>query len=340
MEHQMIWSSFRSLFAVAAAICIVAVPVAAQNQKVEGQLTSPTAQKTPPWAYPVLPPGFQPPPDDGIPKRLAGSNVTFTLTQLRDLFTAYDWFPGDHPTMPEVVAHGRKPDVYACGMCHLPNGQGRPENASLAGLPAAYIAQQMADYKNGMRRSSEPQMGPPSRMLTVGKNTTDEEVKAAAAYFASLQFRPWIRVVESATVPKTRVAGAMLVPAEGGGTEPIGQRIIEMAEALARTELRDPTSGFVAYVPVGSITQGESLVTTGGAGKTIPCGICHGQDLKGLWTVPPLAGRSPSYIVRQLYDMQSGARTGLATQLMREVVAKLTVDDMVSIAAYTASRTP
>ncbi len=132
----------------------------------------------------------------------------------------------------------------------------------------------------------------------------------------------------------------MLVPEEGGGTEPIGQRIIEMAEELARTELRDPTSGFVAYVPVGSIKQGESLVTTGGAGKTLPCGICHGQDLKGLWTVPPLAGRSPSYIVRQLYDMQSGARTGLATQLMREVVAKLTVDDMVSIAAYTASRTP
>jgi cytochrome c553 len=198
----------------------------------------------------------------------------------------------------------------------------------------------MVDFKNGLRRSSEPRMGPPSRMLTVAKNATDEEVQAAAAYFASLQLRLWIRVVESEMVPKTRVTGAMLVPAEGGGTEPIGQRIIETAEDLARTELRDPTSGFVAYVPVASIKNGESLVITGGAGKTIPCGICHGQDLQGLGPVPSLAGRSPSYIVRQLYDIQSGARAGLATQLMRELVARLTVDDMIAIAAYTASRVP
>ena len=31
---------------------------------------------------------------------------------------------------------------------------------------------------------------------------------------------------------------------------------------------------------------------------------------------PPLAGRSPSYAIRQLYDFQSGARTGLLSPLM------------------------
>jgi cytochrome c553 len=93
-------------------------------------------------------------------------------------------------------------------------------------------------------------------------------------------------------------------------------------------------------VPVGSIKRGASLVTTGGGGKTIQCGICHGQDLKGVGDVPPLAGRSPTYTVRQLYDFQSGARAGLLSPQMKEAVAKLTVDDMVSIAAYTASLSP
>ena len=107
-----------------------------------------------------------------------------------------------------------------------------------------------------------------------------------------------------------------------------------------RTKTCLPEPGLTtAYVPVGSIKRGEVLVTTGG-GKTIACGTCHGQDLKGLGDVPPLAGRSPSYTVRQLYDYQSGARAGLLSPQMKESVAKLTIDDMVSIAAYTASRTP
>ena len=316
---------------VSVATCMVAVTVPAQDQI------------PPPWAYPVNPPaapGAQAAPDDGTPRRVPGSSMAFRLTQLRDLFSAPDWHPDEHPPMPEVVARGRRPDVFACGYCHLPNGQGRPENASLAGLPAAYIAQQMADYKNGLRKSAEPKMVPPALMVTAGKNTNEADVKAAAEYFASLKFKPWIRIVESDTVPKTHVAALMIVPLDGGGTEPIGRRIIEIPEDLARTQLRDAASGFIAYVPVGSIKKGEALVTTGGAGKTIQCGSCHGQDLKGLGNVPGLAGRSPSYTVRQLYDMQNGARTGPGAQLMKEAVAKLTVEDMVSIAAYTASLSP
>jgi cytochrome c553 len=242
--------------------------------------------------------------------------------------------------MPEIVGHGRRPDVRACGYCHLPNGQGRPENSSLAGLPAAYIVQQMADYKNGLRKSSEPKMGPPAAMITIGKNANDAEVKAAVEYFSGLKPKQWIRVVESKTVPVTRVAGGMLVPVEGGGTEPMGQRIVEMPENLERTELRDSASGFVAYVPAGSIKKGEALAATGGAGKTIRCSICHGADLKGLGNVPSIAGRSPSYLVRQLYDIQSGVRVGPWTVLMKEAVVKLTPEDMVAIGAYAASLAP
>lgn len=302
-------------------------------------------QTTPPFAYAVNPPatpGAAPPPADTSRKTVPGSTLSLTLPQIRDLFNPPDWYPEDHPTMPEAVSKGRRPDVRACGYCHLPNGQGRPENASLAGLPAGYIVQQMADYKNGLRKSAESKMGPPATMLAISKAANDAEVKAAAEYFASIKPKPWITVKETKMVPKTHVSGWMFVETEGAGAgmEPIGQRIIEMPVDLERTELRDSKSGFIAYAPMGSIKKGEALVTTGGGGKTIKCSICHGADLKGLGNVPSIAGRSPSYIIRQMYDIQTGNRNGPWTQLMKEAVAKLTVDDMVSIAAYTASRNP
>jgi cytochrome c553 len=324
---------------VAAVVITCMVMAACSEPQRQTDSTAASGQSPPAWAYPVQAP-VKPPPDDGIPKRVPGSNAAFTLTQIRDLYVAPDWHPGDHPAMPEVVGRGRKPDLFACGYCHYPNGQGRPENSSLAGLSAGYIAQQIADYKNGLRKSSEPAMTPPAFMLAQAKNATQAEVKISTEYFASVKYKPWIKVVETDTVPKTQVAGFMLVPLEGGGTEPIGQRIIEVAEDLARTSIRDPRSGFIAYVPSGSIRRGEALVTTGGAGRTVPCGTCHGQDLNGVGDVPPLAGRSPSYTVRQLYDFQSGARAGLLSPQMKETVAKLSVDDVVSIAAYTASRAP
>jgi cytochrome c553 len=204
----------------------------------------------------------------------------------------------------------------------------------------AYFTQQMIDFKNGVRKSSEPRMGPPAAMIAIAKAATDEEVKAASEYFLSIKLKPWIRVVEASTVPKTNIAGGMLVPSEPAATEPLGQRIVEMPEDTPRTELRDSKSGFVAYVPVGSIKKGEALVTTGGGGRTVACGICHGPVLKGLGPVPEIAGRSPSYLVRQLYDMQHGVRAGEWSPLMKSAVARLTLDDLISIAAYASSRVP
>src|SRR5262249_43434408 len=103
---------------------------------------------------------------------------------------------------------------------------------------------------------------------------------------------------------------------------------------------RDARSRFIAYVPVGSIQRGQALATTGGGGKTVVCSSCHGPDLKGLGPMPGIAGRSPSYFVRQLYDLKSGARAGPASVQMKPTVEKLTVDDMTSLAAYVASLTP
>ncbi len=297
------------------------------------------ADSLPVWAYPVNPPGLKPAPDDGSLKQVPNSAAAYTMTQIRDLFMPPDWHPDNHPPMPDVVGRGNKPGQFACGFCHLPNGLGRPENSSLAGLPASYIAQQVAEFKSGVRKSSEPASLPINLMVAVAKLVSEEDAKIAAAYFASLKPVPWIRVVETDTVPKTKVGGWMLIEDGSGATEAIGQRIIEMPENLERTELRDSASGFIAYVPPGSIRRGEALATEG-AGKTTPCAICHGAGLKGLGPVPALAGRSPSYLVRQLYDIQHGTRNGPWSELMKPVVAGLSAEDLVAIAAYTASLAP
>jgi cytochrome c553 len=277
--------------------------------------------------------------DDGTLRRLPGSSASFTLAQIRDAYGPADWYPGDHPQMPDIVAHGRKPDVVACSLCHYPNGKGRPENAGIAGLPAAYIMQTMADFKNGARRSADPRKDNTNRMIGFAKSMSDDDIRAVAEYFSSMTWTPWIKVVEADMVPKTRIAGGMFLRLEGNEKEPLGDRIIEVPENTEGTEvLRDSHSPFIAYVPKGSIKKGEALVTAGGGGKTTACGVCHGPGLKGLGPVPGIAGRSPSYIVRQLYDMQTGARKGLWTNLMVGVVARLTDEDMRAIAAYAASQ--
>jgi len=298
------------------------------------------AAAPPPWAYATIPPGVTAPPDDGSTHRIPGSDKALTRTQILDAFNAVDWHPEEHPAMPDIIEYGKKPGVRACGYCHQPNGLGRPESASLAGLSAAYIEQQVADFKNGTRRSSKPEIGPQTAMSSIGEAVAETDARTAAEYFSALKLTPWIRVVETTTVPKTTVVGFMLMPVEGAGKEPIGDRIIEVPKDGERTELRDPASGFIAYAPVGSVKKGEALVTTGGAGKTLRCAICHGADLRGLGPVPALAGRSPSYIFRQLFDLQHGSRHGLWSELMKGPVAKLSQDDMVSIAAYLASRKP
>jgi cytochrome c553 len=298
-------------------------------------------QEAPPaWAYVVNPPDFRPAPDDGRLRRVPDSQAAFTLTQVRDLFSAPDWHPGDHLPMPEVVARGRKPAVFACGFCHRAEGTGGPENSSLGGLPAAYIAQQMAEFRSGARATSVPERDPPKFMIAVSKEVTDAEVAAAAAYFSTIKPRSNISVVETASVPRTFVAGWHLAAAESADREPLGQRIVEVPQDLERFESRDARARFIAYVPPGSVEKGRVLAATGGDGRTQPCGVCHGPELKGLGPIPGIAGRSPSYFVRQLYDFKHGARAGTSSALMTPTVGKLTLDDMISLAAYAASLMP
>jgi cytochrome c553 len=328
---------------VALVLAFVALPLltAGAQQPADGKPT---------WAYAVAP---GPAPTPGAPQAarggraaqppdptlvtLPGSRFSFTRAQVRDAYAPADWFPEDHPVMPEVVAHGRQPDARACGFCHMPNGKGRPENAPVAGLPKDYIVRQLLEFRSGARATAEPRK--PNDMLLISQRLTDDDIREASEYFSSMPWTQWIRVVEVDVVPKTRIAGQMFHLVDDGTTEPIGNRIVEAPENEAEEQLRAPRTGFVAYVPKGSIKRGEALVTTG-AGKTYACTVCHSPDLRGLGPVPGLANRSPSYLARQPYDFQQGTRAGVWSPLMKAVVANLTVEDMVNILAYTASRKP
>jgi cytochrome c553 len=287
-------------------------------------------------------------------RTLDGSAATYSLVDIRDGSNVIDWFPSDHPMpMPRIIQRGPSGMgalTRGCGSCHLPNGQGRPENAPPAALPVAYFIRQIHDFRSGLRRSADPRKPNTNTMIDLARGMTDDEVEAAARYFAAIAYRPWTRVVATGLVPTTRIVGNLFLPTSEEPNEPIGGRVIEVPENEEQTELyRNPHVGFVAYVPPGSVEKGRDLVTTGGMrvvgntivqGRTTPCVTCHGLDLMGVADVPPIAGRSPSYIVRQLWDIQQGTRNGAAVQLMKMAIVNLTNDDLVSVAAYVSSRPP
>jgi cytochrome c553 len=296
----------------------------------------------PPWAYGDGERG-KPHPDDGQPKRVAGSTRSFMLAQIHDSFTPADWYPSEHPPMPAVpVATGRKPDLRACSWCHLPTGLGHSQSGNLAGLRADYLARQLADFKSGARHSSVGN----SIMANIARSLTPQEAQAAVTYFSQLRQRPWVKVVESDMAPKTEVVeGGLRVQRQPQELEPIGDRIVEVPQDPARTRLYDAHAGFVAYVAKGSIARGKAFVAM--PDKAVTCTECHGKDLRGAehapdstLSVPGLRGRSPTYIVRQLYDFHSGARSGPGAELMKPIAAQMTLRQMMDVAAYFASLVP
>jgi cytochrome c553 len=304
---------------------------------ISGIVAAQEAFEPPAWAYPLMDEGRGRGPDDGTLLSVPGSNLQRTQTQIDDPFNPPNWYPDEQPPMPEVVTNGRPPNVRACGQCHMLQGMGHPESSMMAGLPVNYVIAQMRDYKSGARVSLYRRH---NSMLLSATNATDEEVRAAAEYYAQLEPRKWVTVIEVEMVPETYVGQGNMRHAEpDGGMEPIGERIIEIPEDSHLAERRDPHSPFIAYVPPGSIAAGRELATTG-AGRTIQCDICHGSDLKGLADVPGIAGMSPIYMARQLWDIKHGARTGISAALMLAVVANLTDADVRNVSAYIASLDP
>jgi cytochrome c553 len=306
-------------------------PPAQPPAGVQPTALAPVPAREPSWAFPVQ--AVTLPPEAAEPKSVPGSTKKYTPAEIDNLLAPPDWFPDEHQPAPAIVQKGHA-GALACGSCHLMSGSGHPESADVAGFAPGYFIQQMEDFKSGVRKDS-------ARMNGIAKELSDEEIRQAAAWFATLKPRQWTKVTEAAMVPKTIVAqGRMRFVQAGGGNEPIANRIITVPEDQERARARDPHSGFIAYVPPGSVAKGKALVDRGGSGKTIACSTCHGDGLRGLGNVPRLAGLHPIYIARQLHLFKDGSRNGIDAQLMKKPVAKLTDDDILAISAYLASLAP
>jgi cytochrome c553 len=302
----------------------------------------PAAPVGPPgWAFPFGEQVAQSPrKEEPGPLKIPGSAKAYTQAQIDDAFNPPDWFPDEHPPMPQVVARGSGKDVRACAQCHLTTGMGHPESAIVTGFSVPYFMRQIEDMKNGDRKTG-------GIMDTISKAMSEGDVRQAAEYFAGLKPFPYIKVVETETVDKSYVErGGMRLRAPGGGTEPLGKRIIILPEDEERIMRRDPHGSVtIAHVPSGSIAKGKELVTMGGSGKTVGCAACHGAELQGAdgpgtADAPRIAGLQPIYIFRQLYSFQNNSRAGASALLMKPVVAKLTEEDMIAIAAYLGSLAP
>lgn len=293
----------------------------------------------PAWAFPTSPaPNPAPKPDSVVLHRVPNSAREYTMRQVGNAFDIPDWFPESHPAMPAPVQYGTRPNGRACGYCHLPDGQGRPENGTLAGLPVDYIVKQVRAFRDSTRLTANP-ASKTNSMHVVATGTSDADVVTAARYFASLKLTRRNIIREVTQVPKTRIE-VMLYAYDGTDTEPIDDRLIEVPETFERHELRDPTVVYTTYVPVGSIARGKRIATNGPNGAATSCATCHGPQLLGKDGVPPIAGRSPSNILRQLMNFRTGARHDSLSITMTPVVQKLSVRDMVSLAAYVGSRPP
>ncbi len=319
-------------------------PLGAQTPRT-GAPTSAARPEPPAWAMPLGTGSAATPFDSVTPRRVPGSDVAYTDLRAHDRFNIPDWYPESHPAMPPVVARGRPPAVWACGYCHLPDGAGRPENASLAGLPATYITRQMTAFRSGARGSPWHAPNKPADIMrSIADSATPAEVKDAARYFARLKPRRRAQVVETERIPRVRPATGLYFLVAEGGDEPLGERLIEVATDAERHELHDARVEYVAYVPPGSIARGQTLAKRGVPDvpgvKSSACTSCHGSKLRGVGLVPPIAGRSPSYLLRQLLGFAAGVRSTPDAAPMRAVAAALTVNDMIAAAAYAGSLAP
>jgi cytochrome c553 len=267
--------------------------------------------------------------------------MTFTAARALDPFNVADWFPDSHPAMPPSVARGRRPAALACAFCHLADGGGRPENAELAGLSVDYLVRQVHAMRDGKRDLPWPGKGRPmDAMRRIAVGATEEEIVEAARYFASLRPRRRARVVEAARIPRVEGAMGLYFLAPTGGTEPLGKRLVEVPLSEERHELHDPHVPYVAYVPLGSIRRGRNIATRGVTGGTPSCVSCHGVGLRGSVQAPPLAGRSPSYLLRQLVAFSMGTRSDSTSAPMSAVARTLSLESMLGVAAYAGALEP
>ena len=290
------------------------------------------AAPVPKWPFPVFGASDPSAQSATTPLRLPGSKVVFHAADLHGMTRAIDWFPNAHPPAPDAVLRAGGPGAFPCGYCHLPDGRGRPENARLQGLPAAYIEQQVQAFASGARRAAAPDYVPTHYMATVAHAVSAAGLKAAAAFFSQIEPQSQTRIVEAAVIPAAE-PWRFVYRFDRTRQEKLGQRIVEGPVDPARFELRDPATPYIAYVPVSAIARGQAIAEHGASGGPA-CESCHGATLTGI------AGASPTYLARQLMGFRVKMRNDPGAAPMQDVAGRLSDAQIIDIAAYAASRPP
>ena len=131
---------------------------------------------------------------------------------------------------------------------------------------------------------------------------------------------------------------------DGTDTEQVGNRLIEVANTPAavrqmdRNRLLLPTCRLPAALGGGKALV---LVTTGGGGKTHGLQRLPWRHSYRAWIdVPGIAGRSPVYIARQIYSFRNNVRKGPMADIMKNVVGKLSDNDVIAVSSYVSSLNP
>ncbi len=89
------------------------------------------------------------------------------------------------------------------------------------------------------------------------------------------------------------------------------------------------------------LAAGEIVFHQGNKENGVPaCAGCHTRNGAGAPRFPMLAAQNPDYVVQQLQNFRSGARTNDFGKLMRTTVSRLTDDEIQAVAQYIASVPP
>jgi cytochrome c553 len=271
------------------------------------------------WAYPV-----EPPPGNNADAAAPARRVNQYLIQ-----RSYTGLP----PMPLSVATGKP---LPCLQCHLANGGSHPESAAIAGMSVNYIIEQVHAFRDGERVDTRT-----GRMVQAAKLISEKDLKEAAEYYAAIgpDRQKWLKTVVGTEVPKGPApfgGGGFRYHAPDGSMEPLpAGMVVETAEDDDLVRARDQIDGgFVQYVHPDDMALGEKVAAEG------ECGTCHGAEYKGKGDVPRLAGQHSVYLIRQLKDMQTGARKDKNVAVMKPIVDKLSDREMVAVSAYLASKSP
>ena len=250
-----------------------------------------------------------------------------------------DWYPDDHPPMPEIVARGRESDKLRA-VRPLPlserTGQARERSgrrparrvhpAAAGGVQERHAAERRPE--EGQHQRNDSDRPAPDRRRDEGGRPSISRPSSGGHGSRSSRPRPCRR--------RSPGMNGLFLPQPGNETEPLGKRILEVPEnpdvhrAGARPAIGHARLRARRQHQARRGDRHDGRREDGGSARSATAPICRASA-----PFHRIADRQTSYIARQLYDYQAGTRE---SPLMKPVVAKLTEDDMIAIAAYLGSK--